>query len=495
MKALHRFLFTVLVIGLGAVIGFGVPSVSAVAAQNTVKPYDYAMITWLTYHPDEDISETWIWPNREDWHEVSRSVGDPRSGYFGITYVNTSLRKIVIGHRGTDFGDFDYRDIADDVLLISLLQTLTTEYAFEARAYISNELRKIAPGGLYAGYSVSHTGHSMGGYIAQLAVAEHLTHTAVVFDAPGIGGIGQVLGIDLPGMSTLRSIFPRVSRNYAVAPNFINTIQEQISSLSLVDPNWRYYRDLNVRSIIPTPLGYWDYSLQTHDLDLIIRHFDPETGQPYTSIEANVFWPRGLVAGFANFVWPYPLPATDRRAYETWRQFTALGSINSIGDMFISIYNDLPTLDPLLNPEYGQVDISQFPADTTDYIEFGVVVSKGEVSARTALVDIAEDCYGYTNQSPDLRVVVPDGVTTLGITFDAESDSSGLPPHLIDTTLIVNAADSSWHCNDDQEDRDPLIVFENSEPGVYDIWVGSFNPDSDVTGSIVITFNRAIGNS
>ena len=49
-----------------------------------------------------------------------------------------------------------------------------------------------------------------------------------------------------------------------------------------------------------------------------------------------------------------------------------------------------------------------------------------------------------------------------------------LKSYIIDTTLVVNAADGSWHCNDDFDGLNPAITFEAPASGQYDIWVGVY---------------------
>ena len=53
-----------------------------------------------------------------------------------------------------------------------------------------------------------------------------------------------------------------------------------------------------------------------------------------------------------------------------------------------------------------------------------------------------------------------------------------------DATLIVNAPDGSWWCDDDSAgDLNPGLVFDNPQSGRYDIWVGTYSegPAADAT--------------
>ena len=44
-----------------------------------------------------------------------------------------------------------------------------------------------------------------------------------------------------------------------------------------------------------------------------------------------------------------------------------------------------------------------------------------------------------------------------------------------DTTLIVNAADGTWHCNDDFSGYNPAVDIPSPPSGQYDIWVGTYS--------------------
>ncbi|MHA7818328.1 MAG: hypothetical protein ACX930_01640 [Erythrobacter sp.] len=94
------------------------------------------------------------------------------------------------------------------------------------------------------------------------------------------------------------------------------------------------------------------------------------------------------------------------------------------------------------------------------------VTSGGPIDASTSI----GDCAGYISENPDVR-----------LTFTADDQSNALPLFISaradgDTTLVVNAPDGSWYCNDDgQEDNfNPSVVFGPAQTGDYEIWVGSF---------------------
>lgn len=78
---------------------------------------------------------------------------------------------------------------------------------------------------------------------------------------------------------------------------------------------------------------------------------------------------------------------------------------------------------------------------------------------------LANGCYGAIDfTAPDVTVSYTAGAYPL--TLYAESGS--------DTTLVVNAPDGRWYCNDDTDGLDPRVTFPNPMSGTYRVWVGTF---------------------
>jgi len=77
---------------------------------------------------------------------------------------------------------------------------------------------------------------------------------------------------------------------------------------------------------------------------------------------------------------------------------------------------------------------------------------------------LGSPCAGFIAGPPDVR-----------LTYDA-----GSLPLLIsasDTTLVVNAPDGRWYCDDDSGEAplNPMVRFNNPASGRYEIWVGTFS--------------------
>ncbi|WP_339737982.1 hypothetical protein [uncultured Maricaulis sp.] len=114
-------------------------------------------------------------------------------------------------------------------------------------------------------------------------------------------------------------------------------------------------------------------------------------------------------------------------------------------------------------PAYGSVNLSAgFAEDPTSVgIQAGGAIYAG---------DLANACSGYISYQPSLNVQYNAGDYPLYIS--AASDA--------DTTLIINAPDGSWHCNDDAPGQglNPGVEFAAPQSGVYNIWVGTLSAGS-----------------
>lgn len=91
-------------------------------------------------------------------------------------------------------------------------------------------------------------------------------------------------------------------------------------------------------------------------------------------------------------------------------------------------------------------------------------------------------CMGWATAAPSIGVTYEAGSMTL-LRFYFVAASAGA-----DTTLVVNAPDGSWHCNDDSPGGiDPMIDFGTPQAGPYAIWVGSFEEGTAHDGTLHVT--------
>lgn len=74
-------------------------------------------------------------------------------------------------------------------------------------------------------------------------------------------------------------------------------------------------------------------------------------------------------------------------------------------------------------------------------------------------------CVGSISAAPDFELTYTAG--SFPLIFRTLSSE--------DTTLIINAPDGQWYCDDDSYgDGDAEVRFNNPQSGVYDVWVGKF---------------------
>ena len=138
---------------------------------------------------------------------------------------------------------------------------------------------------------------------------------------------------------------------------------------------------------------------------------------------------------------------------------------------------DAPAGDELqyqLPPNFGSEDLTSgftpdpFSADVT---------SGGPIDASY----LGGDCRGFATAAPDFDVTYTAGDLSL-LRFYFVADEAD------DTTLIINAPDGSWHCNDDAPGTiDPQFDFQDPASGLYDVWIGSFESGTTISGTLYVT--------
>lgn len=119
--------------------------------------------------------------------------------------------------------------------------------------------------------------------------------------------------------------------------------------------------------------------------------------------------------------------------------------------------------DYSLSPSYGSVSLGGgfSPDPYTVSLQSG-----GSIDASSR---IGGSCRGYIANAPDFRLNFSAGSLPLIL-----SVASGA-----DTTLVVNAPNGQWYCDDDGgEGLNPSLRFGSPMSGQYDIWVGTYGGSS-----------------
>ncbi|WP_291841715.1 peptidase S1 [Maricaulis sp.] len=119
-----------------------------------------------------------------------------------------------------------------------------------------------------------------------------------------------------------------------------------------------------------------------------------------------------------------------------------------------------------LPPTFGSVSLnSGFQPDpyTTS------ITAGGTIQAS----NLSSSCAGMIANAPDFRLNFNAGSLPLYISAYSNSD----------TTLVVNAPDGSWYCNDDTHGLNPSLAWGSPMSGQYDIWIGTYGTNSDLANS------------
>ncbi|MCC5980855.1 MAG: peptidase S1 [Oceanicaulis sp.] len=125
-----------------------------------------------------------------------------------------------------------------------------------------------------------------------------------------------------------------------------------------------------------------------------------------------------------------------------------------------------------LNPLYGTVNLSGGFAPDPYVIN---VQSGGTINAAQTL---GGACVGYIADAPDVRLNFSAGSLPLIISVNSSAD----------TTLVINAPDGRWYCDDDGGNGlNPSIRWGSPMSGQYDIWIGTWGSASNASAQLHIS--------
>ncbi len=151
----------------------------------------------------------------------------------------------------------------------------------------------------------------------------------------------------------------------------------------------------------------------------------------------------------------------------------------------------LPTTPPVFNnalptPAGGQAFAAAVfnPYAATNYGETSLIsaavphtvqgIAGGDIDASA----LGGDCVGFMSAQPDYRIIWSGGFSTLRFFFTGDGDA----------TMAVLAPDGVIRCNDDSfTTQNPTVDIAAAPPGVYNIWLGSYAPESVSVGTLHIT--------
>lgn len=230
-----------------------------------------------------------------------------QDGCFAVVYEHPASRHYIVAFSGTNpaYVPKLIKDINADIN--GIVRLGITSQQISALEFVL-QMKQVAEA---QGYRLGLTGHSLGGWLAQLCVY-HLALQGyrahgVVFDAPSASETMRLLQ---PDDATARVDLSRMDiTRYCSAPNLINTCShEGTSKEAEVGTLYRIYPELPASSGLGkyfySTLGGVQYNQQTHSLDGILKIFDPSLGYPKKLDRMlkwpHTYWPEKPVPGFLS---------------------------------------------------------------------------------------------------------------------------------------------------------------------------------------------------
>lgn len=115
-------------------------------------------------------------------------------------------------------------------------------------------------------------------------------------------------------------------------------------------------------------------------------------------------------------------------------------------------------------PSEGTVAlIAQFEPDP----RIAMVMAGGRINVS----DTVPACSGFISSRPLIRLKYASDPSPAAMPLFIHAFS------LVDTTILVNAPDGRWYCNDDGfNGQNPMLIFSPAMKGEYEIWLGTHAP-------------------
>jgi hypothetical protein len=125
------------------------------------------------------------------------------------------------------------------------------------------------------------------------------------------------------------------------------------------------------------------------------------------------------------------------------------------------------------NPNYGTANL------TGGFTPDPYVVNVSSGGSINVANSIGGSCRGFISAAPDVRLNYNPGSLPLIISVNSSAD----------TTLVVNAPDGRWYCDDDGgvNGMNPMVRFNSPASGRYEIWIGTYGNSSLQPGQLNIS--------
>jgi tetratricopeptide (TPR) repeat protein/putative ribosome biogenesis GTPase RsgA len=241
-----------------------------------------------------------------NWKAIQIQDDSILTGYYSALYVNEITHQAVLAFQGTKVEGLkdllkknsDLKEDIDSVLGNAITQQNAMAYVATKNAvdYVrENE------------YNLSITGHSLGGYLAELAVAfcyrdfSYRQTKGIVFDSPGTVNKLDKFKSNVINKATKFSIASLPIVTYLSAPNLINTCNGHPGEVYRVYPQLMWSAEIQkwIKRAKKLPLigssvkgnNKGLLALTGHSLATILALFDPATGKP-TTYTRIADWPK-----------------------------------------------------------------------------------------------------------------------------------------------------------------------------------------------------------
>jgi hypothetical protein len=117
--------------------------------------------------------------------------------------------------------------------------------------------------------------------------------------------------------------------------------------------------------------------------------------------------------------------------------------------------------DVMAEPTFATINLDAGFRPDPQRIE---VVSGGALAAD----ELGSGCAGFIAEVPDVRINYTSGDFPLIFSVTSHAD----------TTLVINAPNGSWYCDDDAGGLNPMYQFGSPESGAYDVFIGSYEDEN-----------------
>lgn len=159
---------------------------------------------------------------------------------------------------------------------------------------------------------------------------------------------------------------------------------------------------------------------------------------------------------------------------------TCCGAV--FGGYYLYSQGKLPgfgSLDPAAAPSSGSVSLETgfLPDPYTAQVTGG-----GTLNGLNLDLQGATDCVGYYSQEPTFSLDWVGGSSYTLRMFAVEENGR-------DATMVVRDPQGNYFCNDDAGDGgpDPLVILPVSLTGQYDVWLGSYSQDGQISATLYIS--------